>query len=623
MFTELVFLARTLHSLWVSEAVFVFCKDKSILNSLGSSGFIFAVGLLLSGCQNQIGGLSFNSNETPSSQNTFGIAQFSGFSCQPDRDPSATPWRRLSELQYQNSLEDLILYTMPSSGAGVWSQIESNGVLALLPDDDARYSRMDVRISEDHIAAYFEVALVVAEKMTQSAPHIRELAGCTDYTSESCVRALISKVGRFAYKRPLSTAEVNAHYSYYASVAIADQKHKFLVARLLMAADFLFHSESRGSSYEERGDAYTLTDYELASRLSYLFWQSIPNDRLLNAAASGELSNSQGLASVVDEVFFSGSGFVKTQTSIRQFYSEWLELQNLPASFNSSGLPAFDVLVSDLSITPNSATISAARDEVLDLLEYYTWDTAGDFQQVLLSRKAFTSSASLAEIYGVSPVSSSNPNVTMNSQQRAGLLTRVALQLTGSHKKNAMHVGAVIREDFLCEEIASPFTSDARPNDFMTPELTATASSRDRYVSITEVPGCEGCHTQMNPFGFAMESYDSLGRFRNTELIIEDDGNLLGEVPIDSVVQPNISYSDELTTSGPVELTEAIAESKKADACFVRNFYKFAKRSEEDLQQDACGMQSLYDSLQTGGIKEMYRQIVLRPEFRLKFLGGL
>ncbi|HHH27209.1 MAG TPA: DUF1588 domain-containing protein, partial [Polyangiaceae bacterium] len=141
-------------------------------------------------------------------------------------------------------------------------------------------------------------------------------------------------------------------------------------------------------------------------------------------------------------------------------------------------------------------------------------------------------------------------------------------------------------------------------------------------AKVADNPLCEGCHGSFSDIGYVMESFDALGRFRTTELIIdEQSGNILGELPIDDVAVAKVESSDTTPVEGVADLNDRIVASGKVSACLARMYVTYALRREPG---DATGDEALQDDLAATDLllRDVFRNVALHPSFRVRKVGS-
>lgn len=537
------------------------------------------------------------------------------FHCDTDTPISASPMRRLSYRQYVNTLGDLVGHLQPQGNpAAIMATLDTP--LTLLPHDhDHDYRNFDNDSSQAHIDAYWEVAIALAGEVTADAARLEQLAGSCATDSDAsndaaCVEEFVRRFGMLALRRPLSDDEV----AFYAGdavddpISVAPESFAERVTVLLQAPQFVYRIED-GMPAGEDPDLFPLSGYELASRLSYLLWQSMPDQELFDAAANGTLDTEDGFAAQLARVW----NDPRTQVTIDQFFSEWLRLEELPPMDAEMGTPAFDAFAG--SDAPGPELTAHMTEEVMDLFRYYIWNTEGSFDDVLLSDLSFAKTADLAAIYGMPPWNPGSAPDVFPTGQRAGLLTRAALVASASASTRPVMKGKLIRTRVLCDELPDP------PADLgELPELAPDMTVRERLDEITLQPGssCAGCHVSMNALGYVTESFDGLGRYRTSEKVFDQEGNQVADKPVDTTAVPYVSYEDDSPMDSGLQLSEAIADDGKAHACLTRHYFRYSYGRVEDLERDGCALEGMRGALVDTSLRAMLEQAAMEEAFKLR-----
>jgi hypothetical protein len=523
-----------------------------------------------------------------------------------DCDASVSPLRRLSEAQYRNTLHDLF------APAGLDVEAEAASDLARIPVDDAgsTFGILDGRVSEMHARAFYRLADRLAGLVANNPEYLVAVAGdcaTAPQPTVACVDGFLDGFATRVYRRPL-TAEERAHYhDLIAESEGGTDAFRTMLLTALLSPQFLYHVEVDGEGDDVQFD---LGAYELASRLSFHFWQTMPDDELLAAAADGSLLTEEGYQAQLRRVFDDP----RTQLTVERFYDEWLQLGWLTVWPDD---PAFQTLAADTTIgQPDADHLVAAVDEVHALTRYYTFETDGSLADLLLSDLSLTTSPHLAAIYGVDPWDGQSDPPRMPQGERSGLLTRMALLLTGSHDTHPVHRGATVRRRFLCDDLPAPDPSSLPPGALDRPPVTDDQTTRQRYEAKTSEPACAGCHSLLNPVGFVLEGYDALGRVRSQEQVIDDlTGEVLAVLPIDSSAAPGLNGEDTVISTG-AELSEQVAASGKVEACFARQYFR-ATFGREETDDDACVVDRLETELSEGGsMRDALLAVAIDPMFR-------
>jgi hypothetical protein len=535
-------------------------------------------------------------------------------------DPAPTPLRRLSMRQYENSLADLL------GGVDAPGFAAAQSFLADLPADgekEAWFSNADLRLSQQHVDAYYQIADAAAEAVASDDASLSAIAGAcalSEALDDGCLATFVRELGARAYRRPLEDEEVAALVEVVDAAAPGRDAYRDLLFTLLMAPDFLYLVETRGTPIDGREDLLAVSPYELASRLSYHFWQSMPDDELFAAAADGSLATEEGLTAQVDRMI-AGPGRERVRATIGLLWGEWFGLAEFSGFSESASFATF--AGDGMLATPEAKTSlrAAMVAEVQALTDHFTWDAPGTFADMLLTRDSFTDDPVLASLYGVPPWDGVGERPQMPADQRSGLLTRAAFLVTGDHKTAPLHRGAYIQRDIMCFATMPP-PADLPADALDPPPFDPDATTRERYELKTAAAECQGCHSSFNPLGFAQESYDALGRWRTEERLIDDAGVELGALPVDTAVKvPNLIPGEFVDVEGPVQLMRNVVDAQRVEGCLARHYFQFAYRR-PDANVDECVIEELTTTLEDGSIEGMLRLIALQPEFAVRAVGA-
>jgi len=521
-------------------------------------------------------------------------------------DASVHPLRRLSEVQYRNALHDLFA----PYGLIVEDEVASD--LSRIQADDAgtTFGILDARVSDLHVRAFYRIADGLSYAVIGNEDHLASVLGaCASNSSfdTACIDGFIDQFAMRAYRRPLDDEERDRLHAIADEAEDATEAMRSLVFAVLMSPQFLYHVEVDGDGDDAQFD---LGPYELASRLSFHFWQTMPDDALFAAAADGSLLTDEGFAAELDRIFDDP----RTEQTIDRFYDEWLHLGWL-TQFPDN--PAFDALAEGTTIGEVDADhLQAAVEEIHNLSRYYTFETDGTLVDILSSDRNFATSPHLAALYGVEPWDGISEPPAMPEGERAGIMTRTAFLITGDHETHPVHRGAAVRRRVLCDELPTPDPASLPDGALDPPPVDGVQTTRERYEAKTSDAACASCHTMINPVGWVLESYDALGRFRTEEQVIDEQtGELVATLPLDTTASIDIA-GQSANISTPTELAEQVAASGRAETCFARNYFR-ATFGREETPQDSCAVERVSDTLLDGGsMKEALRAIAQTPMFR-------
>ncbi|HKE83707.1 MAG TPA: DUF1592 domain-containing protein [Vicinamibacterales bacterium] len=336
----------------------------------------------------------------------------------------------------------------------------------------------------------------------------------------ACARQIISTLARRAYRRAVTDADVDALFSFYQQEKTRTGNFEagieMALRRILADPEFIFRFEPTPAGVKT---PYRISDTELASRLSFFVWSSIPDDELLKLALDGRLHQPAVLEKQTRRMLADP----KARTLVTNFANQWLYLRDLKsANPDVTVFPDFDDnLRQGFQRETEMLFESVMREDrsVLDLLE-------ADYTFV---------NERLAKHYGIPNVYGPDfRRVPVPSDARRGLLGQGSLLLVTS---NANRTSPVIRGKWILENL---FGSQAPTPPPDVPPLeekpTATAKSvRERIEQHRANPACAGCHKIMDPIGLSLENYDAIGRWRSEDegVKIDASGQLVDGTPID------------------------------------------------------------------------------------------
>lgn len=320
-------------------------------------------------------------------------------------------------------------------------------------------------------------------------------------TDSSCARRILATVARRAYRRPVSDEDVRSLMTFYdrgrKSGATFDAGIEMALRAMLVSPEFLFRVETEPAGSMP---VYRVPDLELASRLSFFIWSSVPDDALLDAAVQGRLRDPKVLEREVHRMLADRRARALTSN----FVAQWLQLRKLEAVTPSETVfPDFDERLRQGMRRETELFFDAIVREdrgVMDLL-------TADF--TFLNER-------LAMHYGIDDVKGTQfRRVTLPADSpRRGLLGQASVLTVTSH---AIRTSPVIRGKWILENILGSPPPPPPANVPPLPEKpagTKPASMRDRMAAHRSNPVCAGCHATIDPAGFALENFDAVGRWR-------------------------------------------------------------------------------------------------------------
>jgi len=275
-----------------------------------------------------------------------------------------------------------------------------------------------------------------------------------------------------------------------------------------------------------------------------------------------------------------------------------MKVEDLPALDAKNADPTFKIFAgADL---PDGKLRQAMIDDVVGMLDYYTWTSPAGLPALLTSDLSFARDARLAKLYGVAAWSGTGAPPMLPAGQRPGLLTRALFVSTGTANTRPIMKGVFLRTNVLCDAIPPPPPgANAKP-----PDLGPNMTTRESVEALTEMPGtiCASCHAPViNPLGFATEGFDALGRFRTAQRLFDASGNETGSKPVNTMTVPQVVAGDQTAIATPAALMSLMVASGKGEACLSRNFFRFTYGRWEDTTADGCALEGARQALANGG----------------------
>jgi hypothetical protein len=314
-----------------------------------------------------------------------------------------------------------------------------------------------------------------------------------------CARRILTTLARRAFRRPVTHADVEPLYAFYEQGRRGgdfDRGIQTALEALLVSPEFLFRIE-RDPPRAEPGTAHRLSDVELASRLSFFLWSTMPDAELADVAERGGLKEPVALERQVRRMLDDP----RAGALVSNFAGQWLHLRNLSAVTPDPGVLPFDEALREAFTTETSLFVSSLFREDRSLLDLVSADYTFVNQR-------------LAEHYGIPRVYGSQfRRVTLPDANRRGLLGHGSVLTVTSYpnRTSVVQRGKWVLETLLGTPPPPP------PADV--PELTAAPngrrlSLRDQMQAHRTNATCAACHSRMDPIGFALENYDAVGRWR-------------------------------------------------------------------------------------------------------------
>jgi Protein of unknown function (DUF1592)/Protein of unknown function (DUF1588)/Protein of unknown function (DUF1595)/Protein of unknown function (DUF1587)/Protein of unknown function (DUF1585) len=483
----------------------------------------------------------------------------------PSDTSKLTRVARLTHEQYANSVNEL--FGISDGPSNEFAPDALNG----FPFDTSVDYQVDARLGPQYRSA----AEKLAERAVTDDAIYGRLVAC-DPAAASCSGEFIASFGERAFRRPLSAAEGERFHALFARgqalVASGDAFRdgvRLVVEAMLQSPQFLYRVELGN---QPGADGWIALDgWELASRLSFLIWSSMPDAELFTAARGGALQDP-----------------AEVDRTVRRLLADPRATRKLVGFHEQAWqFGRFAKIAPDRRAYPDAPSELPTRvgDASRRFIEEVL-GTGGGFEQFLTAPYAFAD-AELARLYGKTG-NGGLERIEFQNAERQGFLMQVGFLASNAYavKTDPIHRGLFVLRDLLCRSIGDPPAGATMTPPPPGPEPKTT---REEVSRLTEQSGCGACHALINPPGFAFEGFDALGQVRSDE-----NGNPLdtsGKLSLDGA---EVSFADAR------QLVQALATSQEARACYARKWLSFAYGHELGATDEAT----------VQGLAEMPRSVV-------------
>jgi hypothetical protein len=503
--------------------------------------------------------------------------------CAGPLDPGAGPLRRLTPRQYNNAVRDLF------PGVPI-----PTVTLAADPAVNGFENNAEVQTPSALLIEQYQKAALAVTEAAMAEPTFLPCAVDGGGDPVDCGHTFLRDFGTRAFRRPL-TADEDAAFLGFFDQQLAETNFNVAIQlgmqAFLQAPPFLYFLEFGGAPVE--GDIVALTGHELAARLSFFLWDTIPDAELLAAADNNELDTVDGVAAQAKRMLADP----RARGSLVNFHRQWFD---------------FDLVD---TINPDPATYpdytpdlrAAMRSELDRFVEATLFEGPGTFSALLTSTDAEVDAA-LAGVYDVpAPAPGVWAPAVLDAARRSGILTRAGFLARTAHAVHPSPVkrGVFVLSRLLCVPPAPPPANvNTNPPDDTDPDQPKT--NRERYAKHTAQDDCASCHKTIDGVGFGFEHYDALGKWRDLDngFPVDASGELVGtdvDGPFD----------------GAVELSQRLAESTQAHDCVVTQVYRYAL-GRGTTPDDLCALGDLREGFlaQSGDIHSLLLAVVTSDSFR-------
>ena len=490
--------------------------------------------------------------------------------------------RRLTQDEYRNSIADI--FGKDIEVRGVFEperrvgglQAASTAILSVTPAGFESFTKM-----ADSIAAQ-----VTAEKYRARLPCAPKAINAPD---DSCAAQILGRYGKLLFRRPLEPDDLKSRIKLSNGQAKASKDFytglRYGLASLIQAPEFVFRKETAVSS---DGTHYALEPFSRATRLSFLMWNTAPDEELLNAAASGELKSPAGLDSQVNRLMSSP----RLDTGMRAFFNDMLELDT------------FDTIAKDSLLYAKWGTVIAnsAKEETLRTSVDLALHSNGDMRDLMTTRKTFINRALAADYQIAFPFKGDWMPYEFDTESgRSGVLTHASMLAMFSHpgRSSPTKRGVAVMDIFLCEPTPTP---PANVDFSIVNDTSGTLKTvRERLMAHAGNPTCASCHNHSDPIGLSLEGFDTIGGRRTSE-----NGQ---KIDLSVAIQGK-------TFVGAEGLGRYLHDNPKYPTCVARKLQAYA-RGENSEDVPASAIRPAYKSFAESGfrMRALLKSLVEAPDF--------
>jgi len=493
--------------------------------------------------------------------------------------------RRLTEDQYRNAIADIFGPDIKVAG-------RFEPIVRPVHELIASGARASA-ISPAGLEQFDAMARVIAGQVFGDANR-GQFAGCSPNDAAKadpvCAAEILAPLGRYAFRRPLTKAELEFYVDLAGRAAGPTSDFykglEFALSAMLVSPKFLYVTETAELDPDRPGE-FRLDNYARASRLSFLLWNTTPNENLLRAAERGELTDPAKLeqiaAAMVDSPRF--------EHGVRAFFADMLIFEK------------FDEMAKDPIVYPyfNQDVAKSLPEQLLRTIVDHLVTRGADYPSLFTTSRTFMDRP-LASAYRVQVKNSHGWEAYDfgGEGERAGLLGQAGFLALYSHSGRSSPTlrGRAIRELLMCQVVPDP-PGNVNFTAVQDTANKAMPTARIRLTRHRTDPVCAGCHMITDPIGLGLEKFDGIGAYRATE----------NDAPIDSS-----GSLDGVDFSDARGLGEALSKNEATTQCVSNRLLEYATASSPDSVFEMS--ETLHSGFAANGfrIRELFRQVATMPD---------
>ena len=436
-----------------------------------------------------------------------------------------------------------------------------------------------------------------------------EVTGCKGLDGQACAERMLDTVGRRAFRRTLTAVEKAAFLDLWRRGTMGGESSdgglEMVLTAILEAPQFLYRSErglvDESTAGPDRSEAegetrpVRLGGFEVATRLSYFLWGTMPDDELLDAAEHGRLDTVAGVRVEAERMLDDPRAHAGTAS----FFRQYLSLETMGnVEKDTTAYPVY-----------SHALAASWRGSLERYVDDAFWN--GKTFRALLTMPTVYADAQFSTAYGMTSNAASGTfaKLAMPPGRYEGLLAQPGMmaRLAGPNQSSPVRRGVFVFDKMLCQPLPPP------PADLniVPPEPNPNATTRERFAVHSKNGICAGCHSMIDPMGFGVEEYDGVGAYRDHEngKPVDNTGEIVGA----REATLNGKYA------GARELGEKLGKSKQVHDCFATQYLRFALgRSEKP--EDTCSVQQIQHAFYAGGgdFRSLLLSIATSDSFRFR-----
>jgi hypothetical protein len=474
--------------------------------------------------------------------------------------PGQAAFRRLTKAEYNNTVRDLLgdksspANAFPSDTLSYQSGYNRGGVVSGV--DAERIFEATEKMAADVTGQRLGTVLPCG-----SAP-------AADGDAEKCASDFIAKFGQRAFRRPLTAPESSAYLDLYKEQRTVVKNDftsaiRVVLSAMMLSPSFLYRWETVPQGIVKDGTALRFNGWEVASRLSYGLWATMPDEALFTAAAGDKLKTTEQIETEVRRMLKDPKG----RDAFADFVLQWLDISDLKEQQKAPDYKTY-----------NAEVAAAMLEETKTFIGNVMQNGDGKLTTLLTSKVSYIDEG-LAKLYGKTGITGTNLTETeVNPAQRAGILTQGAFLAAHGKADESGPVmrGKAIADRVLCRDLPSPPDNVPPPKDPL-PGVT----TRQRFEDHSSSPCAAACHSILDPLGFAYENYDAVGAWRTMDM--GQPVNAAATVELDG---------KKVNFANGIELGSLMAGSKDAAACMAKQWLRYMLRRHEVAGDEASILQA-------------------------------